>query len=83
MKPRLDTPAPVRGSVCDGETLLFAEAARRLGWCAKSRRAAVRAGLRVVQFGKWQYTTGRWVREFVEKLAERQAGDGDQKPAPT
>jgi hypothetical protein len=43
--------------------------------CAKSRRAAIRAGLRVVQFGRWQYTTGRWVREFVEGLAAQQRND--------
>lgn len=78
MKPRPDAPVPARGSIRDDETLLYSEAARRLGLCAKSRRAAIRAGLRVVQFGRWQYTTGRWVREFVERLAEQQAGDQGQ-----
>ncbi len=75
---RPDTPAPARGSIRDDETLLYSEAARRLGLCAKSRRAAIRAGLRVVQFGRWQYTTGRWVRQFVEGLAQQQARNGDQ-----
>ncbi|MFZ1932897.1 MAG: hypothetical protein WCB27_16365 [Thermoguttaceae bacterium] len=80
MRPRADSPVPARGSIADGETLLFAEAAKRLGWCSKSRRAAIRAGLRVVQFGRWQYTTGRWVREFVERLAQRQADDANSEP---
>jgi hypothetical protein len=53
MKRPLDpAPAAARGSICDDETLLYSEAARRLGLCAKSRRAAIRAGLRVVQFGR-------------------------------
>ena len=76
MKPRpRDTPA--RGSIRDDETLLYAEAARRLGLCSKSRAQRF-AGLRVVQFGRWQYTTGRWVRAFVEGLAEQQAGNAQQ-----
>ena len=80
MRPRADLPAPARGSIRDDETLLYSEAARRLGLCAKSRRAAIRAGLRVVQFGRWQYTTGRWVREFVEGLANQRPNNdnGDQ-----
>ena len=81
MRRAQDTP-PTRGAVRDDETLLYSEAARRLGLCAKSRRAAIRAGLRVVQFGRWQYTTGRWVREFVEGLAEQPAGDGDGQEEP-
>jgi len=56
---------------------LYSEAARRLGLCSKSRRHAIKAGLKVVSFGRWQYTTGRWVREFVEGLAQQQAGNGD------
>ncbi len=77
MKPRPAPPAPPRGATRDDETLLYSEAARRLGLCAKSRRAAIRAGLRVVHFGRWQYTTGRWVREFVERLSEQQAERGE------
>jgi hypothetical protein len=73
MRPHPES-APPRGSIRDDETLLFSEAARRLGLCAKSRRSAIRAGLRVVQFGRWQYTTGAWIRAWVEALAE-QAGD--------
>ena len=38
--------------------MLFAEAARRLGWCAKSRRYAQRDGLRVVRYGA---TNSSWV----------------------
>lgn len=78
MKPSPHAPSPAagRGSIRDDETLLYSEAARRLGLCAKSRRAAIRSGLRVVQFGRWQYTTGRWVRQWVEGLADSNGGDG-------
>ena len=67
MRPRPDTPAPARGS----------EAARRLGLCSKSRPHAIKAGLKVVSFGRWQYTTSRWVREFVEGLANQQPHNGN------
>jgi hypothetical protein len=79
MKKPLDkAPPPARGSIRDDETLLFSEAAKRLGLCSKSRRSAIRAGLRVVHFGRWQYTTGKWVREFIEGLAEQQGSNNGQ-----
>ena len=69
-KPRpLDTPPPARGSIRADELLLFAEAARRLGWCAKSRRFAQQRGLRVIRFGRWQYVLGRDVIAFLDGLA--------------
>jgi hypothetical protein len=74
-RPLDKAPPPARGSIRDDETLLFSEAAKRLGLCAKSRRSAIRAGLKVVRFSRWQYTTGKWVREFIEGLAEHQADD--------
>jgi hypothetical protein len=60
------------GSIHDHEVLPVREAARRLGWGAKTTRAAQEDGLRTVLYGRMRYTTGRWIREFIEELAERQ-----------
>ena len=79
MKRAIDkAPPAARGSVRDDELMLFAEAAKRLGWCAKSRRFAQRDGLRVIRYGRHQYVLGRDLLDFFGKLAERQAGDQDQ-----
>jgi len=71
-------PAPARGSIASDEVLLYSEAARRLGWCAKSRRFAIKAGLRVVRFGRHQYVIGADVLAFFQRLAEQQASDEQQ-----
>ncbi len=74
--------SPARGSIRADELLLLAEAARRLGWCAKSRRFAQRDGLRVIRYGRYQYVRGTDVLDFFAKLAEQQAGDrGEQARA--
>jgi len=71
--PRLDSkPAPRFGSVLDGETLPLREAARRMGWAKKLSIDVQRAGLKTVTIGRMKYTTGRWVREFVEAQGEKQ-----------
>lgn len=80
MKPPLDkAPPPSRGSIRRDEITLFAEAARRLGWCAKSRRKAQRDGLRVISYGRYQYVLGADVLDFFLKLAEQQAAGNDQE----
>jgi hypothetical protein len=58
------------GSIRDDETLPVREAARRLGWGAKTTRAAQSAGLRTVLWGRMRYTTGVWLRQFFEGLAD-------------
>ncbi|MFZ1933792.1 MAG: hypothetical protein WCB27_07080 [Thermoguttaceae bacterium] len=78
MKPTRPTaPPPARGSVRADELMLFAEAARRLGWCAKSRRYAQRDGLRVIRYGRHQYVLGRDLLDFFNKLAD-QGGEGQK-----
>ena len=73
-KPK-DTPPPARGSIAADEVLLFSEAARRLGWCSKSRRFAQRDGLQVIKYGRHQYVTGQAILDFFGKLAEQQEGN--------
>jgi len=70
---------PRFGSVIDGETLPLREAARRMGWAKRLSIDVQRMGLKTVTIGRLKYTTGRWVREFVEGQAEQQAG-GDGGP---
>jgi hypothetical protein len=64
------------GSIRADELLPFSEAARRLGWCAKSRRFAQRDGLRVIRYGRFQYVLGTDLLDFFRRLAEGQAGQG-------
>ena len=77
---RDDASSPARGSIRADELMLFAEAARRLGWCAKSRRFAQRDGLRVISYGRYQYVRGVDLLAFFDKLAEQQAGHGEVTP---
>ena len=70
MKPRIES-APRFGSILDGETLPLREAGRRMGWAARMTADVQRMGLRTVTIGRLKYTTGRWVREFVERMAEQ------------
>jgi hypothetical protein len=78
------TPAPDTGprfgSIIDGETLPLREAARRMGWAKRLSIDVQRMGLKTVTIGRLKYTTGRWVREFVESQAEQQTGDVDGGP---
>ena len=75
MKQRPPATAPRFGSIAVGETLPLQEAARRMGWQRRAMADVQRAGLRTVVIGRIKYTTGQWVREFVETMAERQAAD--------
>lgn len=77
MRKSKPTPEPSHGSIRSDELLLFAEAARRLGWCAKSRRFAQRDGLRVVKYGRHQYVRGQDLLDFFAALAER--GEGNEQ----
>jgi hypothetical protein len=76
MKHPQEKQPPARGSIHADEVLLFSEAARRLGWCTKSRRFAQRDGLRVVKYGRHQYVNGADIIAFFRRLAE-QGGAGD------
>lgn len=57
------------GSIRDDETLTWAEACRRLNWGPRLAPELLRRGLRAVLVGRAKITTGAWIREFVEKLA--------------
>jgi hypothetical protein len=75
MKRPLDTtPAPARGSILPGEVLPMREAGRRLGLAKQALIDCQRAGLRTVTIGRLKFTTGDWVRQFVEAQAQQQAG---------
>ena len=64
-----------RGSVQDGEVLLVDALCRRYGLKTHSRRQLRHLGLRIVRFGSKDFTTGRWFREMLERLAEQQNED--------
>jgi hypothetical protein len=53
------------------------EAARRLGWGKRAMIDIQRAGLRSVLIAKRKYTTGDWVREFIEAQAATGAATED------
>ena len=74
-KPQATTAPAGFASIRADELMLFSEAARRLGWCAKSRRYAQRDGLRVIPYGRFQYVLGADILDFFQRLAERQAGE--------
>ncbi len=48
------------------------EAARRLGWQTRMTIDAQKMGLRSVLIGRRKYTTGDWVRKFIEAQAKAQ-----------
>ncbi len=73
MKSRPTGPAPRFGSILPGEVMPVEEAARRLGWRKRLTIDVQRMGLRSVLIGKRKYTTGDWVRQFIEEQADRQA----------
>ncbi len=72
MKSRPTDPIPRFGSILPGEVMPVVEAARRLGWGKRLTIDVQRMGLRSVLIGKRKYTTGDWVRQFIEEQAERQ-----------
>jgi len=57
---------PALGSIRADEVLPFREAARRLGWAAKTRRAAKRAGLRTITFGRAEFILGADLVAFFQ-----------------
>jgi len=61
-----------------GEVLSVEEAARRMGWGRRLTIDAQRMGLRSVLIGKRKYTTGDWVREFVECQAHANGMEASQ-----
>ncbi len=69
------------GTIHADEIMPVRIAARRLGWNVKSLAHAKREGLQTQRFGRFDYTTGRWVIEFFERLAEQgpsDEGGGDE-----
>ena len=75
MKSRPTEPIPRFGSILPGEVMPVEEAARRLGWRKRLTIDVQRMGLRSVLIGRRKYTTGDWVRQFVEEQADRQAAE--------
>ena len=75
MKSRPTDNAPRFGSILPGEVMPVEEAARRLGWGKRLTIDVQRMGLRSVLIGKRKYTTGDWVRQFIEEQAERQGAE--------
>lgn len=59
------------GAIRDDEVMPLREAARRLGWCDKSRRNALRDGLNVIEYGRYQYVRGRDIHDFFDRLGSR------------
>ncbi len=83
MRHRLDSaplPAPRFGSILPGEVLPVQEAARRMGWGKRFTIDAQRMGWKTVLIAKRKYTTGDWVREFIEAQVQAAAGDGEGGP---
>ena len=68
-RPPDSVPSP--RSVLPGEVLALREAGRRLGLQKQALCDAQKAGLKTVLVGRVKFTTGDWVRQFVEGLAER------------
>lgn len=75
-KPTPSQPPVGPTSIRADEVMPFAEAARRLGWCAKSRRYAQRDGLRVIPYGRYQYVLGADLIAFFERLASTRDREG-------
>ena len=65
------------GEIQANSVLSATEFRRRLGWGAKSYRAAKRRGLRTVRFARREYVLGADVLAFFGRLAEDQAGDAE------
>jgi len=52
----------------------------RLGWGKRQRADAAKLGLKSATIGRMKVTTGKWIAEFIERLAEQQAGqEGDSE----
>ncbi len=77
MRKPLDKLAPRFGSIAIGETLPLREAARRMGWASRMVADVQRAGLKTVTIGRLKYTTGQWVSDFVELMAEKGEASND------
>ena len=73
-KPAKCAPAVIRA----GEVYSLAELRRRLQWQEHAVRQARVNGLRLVTFGRAKYCLGSDVLKFFERLAEQQAGRGEQ-----
>ena len=58
------------GSVRADEILPLREATRRLGWGSKGARAAKKAGLRVVRFGRGDLVLGADLLAFIKGLGD-------------
>jgi len=68
MSARPAMPRDGSGSVRSDEILRLSEAARRLGWGARTVRHALRAGLTTTKFGRARYVTGIDVLTFFTRL---------------
>jgi len=77
-RPRKHPPPSLAGfgSIRPDEVMPLREAARRLGFGAKTVAKAQRDGLRTIEYGRMKYLLGRDMLAFFEKLAEEQQADG-------
>lgn len=82
MKPPKDThaPRPGYGEIHADSLYPLREVGRRLGWGNRTIAQAQRDGLRAVQYGRLKYTTGLWVRAFIEQQAAQQTEQGGATP---
>lgn len=77
---RPNTPAPERPSyqaIQPGELLPLPVVKQRLRWGDETISKAQREGLKVLRYGKWGYVVGADLIEFLSRLADKQAGDGN------
>jgi hypothetical protein len=73
MKTIPQAPARALGSIHRDEVLPLCVVASRFGWGQKEIRRVQREGLAVCQCGRFKYTTGKAVLEFIERLMKQQA----------
>jgi hypothetical protein len=68
------------GSISPDEVMPLREAARRLGFGAKTTAKAQRDGLRTLEFGRMKYVRGRDVVAWFDWLVEQQADGREGEP---
>jgi hypothetical protein len=73
MRRPLDRPCPVPLGVNVGDVVLWQALGSRLGWSKRQRADAAKLGLKSAIIGRMKVTTGKWITECVERLAEQQA----------
>ena len=73
MRRPLNKSRPVPLGISVDDVLPWQALGPRLGLGKRARADAAKAGLKSVTIGRCKYTTGKWLAEFIERLAEKQA----------